>query len=450
MVYISIDGGHISLEPLIIGLSVKVFTHVTHFFMQRCTPLLLVWNSVAALFLARASDIERLKRERVLYCSPNDTARGQYLNKNRMNDQLKSQSLIGRLKTIKAAFPEYRQTALSSHKKALSSDKKALSSDKKAFSPDKTAFSQDKSASAKKSESINNRDSIDNRNSIDNRDSMDKAASINQIAAGVAHEVNNPLAFISSNLNTLQEYTESLKAKLIQQQQLIERFSSQRTLSTIELMALHTDTEINYILADVDGLISDSIEGVVRVKRIVENLSEVPDIGVLNVCDENINKLLDLTVSRVDLSSDKSVRFIKEYDSLRVIKVSVNHLKRALFALVDNAVQAIDVNGEVILRTTQLKHHIRIDVIDNGCGIAEEDLSAIFNPFYSNKQVGDGAGLGLYMAKNIAESHSGALSVASKAGQGTMLTMILPVSHCDTDTSHRPIDSPWSLKLTEG
>ena len=424
MVYISIDGGHISLEPLIIGLSVKVFTHVTHFFMQRCTPLLLVWHSVAALFLARASDIERLKRERVLYCSPNDTARGQYLIKNRMNDQLKSQSLIGRLKTIKAAFPEYRQTA-------LSSDKAALSSDKKAFSPDK-------SASAKKSESINN------------RDSMDKAASINQIAAGVAHEVNNPLAFISSNLNTLQEYTESLKAKLIQQQQLIERFSSQRTPSTIELMALHTDTEINYILADVDGLISDSIEGVVRVKRIVENLSEVPDIGVLNVCDENINKLLDLTVSRVDLSSDKSVRFIKEYDSLRVIKVSVNHLKRALFALVDNAVQAIDVNGEVILRTTQLKHHIRIDVIDNGCGIAEEDLSAIFNPFYSNKQVGDGAGLGLHMAKNIAESHSGALSVASKAGQGTMLTMILPVSHCDTDTSHRPIDSPWSLKLTEG
>ena len=88
---------------------------------------------------------------------------------------------------------------------------------------------------------------------------------------------------------------------------------------------------------------------------------------------------------------------------------------------------------------------MRIDVIDNGCGIAEDKLNAIFNPFYTTQNIGDGAGLGLHMAKNIAESHGGALSVSSKEGQGTVFTMILPISDCNADASNRPVDRPLSL-----
>ena len=398
----------------------KVFTQVTYFLMQRCTPFLLVWHSVVTLFLECVSGIEQLKHHRVLYCSPNDTARGQYLNKNRMNDQLKSQSLIGPLKTMKTAFSEYRQTALSKPKAALSKPKAALSKQEEVSSKDKIAL-------------MNGQAAIDN------------AASINQIIAGIAHEINNPLGFISSNLNTLQEYTESLKAKIIQQQRLIERFATQGVPSKTELMALHNDAQINYILGDVDGLISESIAGVARVKSIIENLSEVPHIGFFDAKHENINKIVDFTLSQISMSSEKNIRFIKEYDDLLATKVSVSNLNRALLALVNNATQAVEANGKIIMRTTQLQRHVRIDVIDNGCGIAEDKLTAIFNPFYTTQNIGDGAGLGLHMAKNIAESHGGALSVSSKEGQGTVLTMILPISDGNADALNRPVDRPLSL-----
>jgi len=328
---------------------------------------------------------------------------------------------------MKTAFSEYRQTALSRQKKVLSKQESSLSKQKTALS---------------KQKKVSNKDKIALMNS---QAAIDDTASINQIAAGIAHEINNPLGFISSNLNTLQEYTESLKAKIIQQQRLIERYSAQEAPSKNELMALHHDAEINYILGDVDGLISESIAGVARVKSIIEDISEIPHVGFFDAKHENINKIVDFTLSQISVSAEKNIRFIKEYDDLLATKVSVSNLNRALLALVNNAAQAVEANGKIIMRTTQLQRHVRIDVIDNGCGIAEDKLTAIFNPFYTTQNIGDGAGLGLYMAKNIAESHGGALSVSSKEGQGTVLTMILPISDCNADASIRRMDRPLSL-----
>ena len=405
----------------------KAFIQAKCFFMQRCGSCLLTWHSVIVWFFERVSDIELPMHHRAFYGRPRLLTPGQYLNKSRVNDQLKSQSLIGPLKTMKTAFSEYRQTALSRQKKVLSKQESSLSKQKTALS---------------KQKKVSNKDKIALMNS---QAAIDDTASINQIAAGIAHEINNPLGFISSNLNTLQEYTESLKAKIIQQQRLIERYSAQEAPSKNELMALHHDAEINYILGDVDGLISESIAGVARVKSIIEDISEIPHVGFFDAKHENINKIVDFTLSQISVSAEKNIRFIKEYDDLLATKVSVSNLNRALLALVNNAAQAVEANGKIIMRTTQLQRHVRIDVIDNGCGIAEDKLTAIFNPFYTTQNIGDGAGLGLYMAKNIAESHGGALSVSSKEGQGTVLTMILPISDCNADASNSPVGRPLSL-----
>lgn len=262
-------------------------------------------------------------------------------------------------------------------------------------------------------------------NTINNKN---RSALVDQLVAGIAHEINNPLSVVSSNLNTLQEYAGSLNNMLTQQQQLIERFSTQQTLSRIEIMALNIDSELSFILNDLDTLIGESMAGVGRVKKIVKDLSGVAPVSTFDSDEEDINQLLDDALGAVNTQFKSNIRFIKKYDELMVSRVSAKKLNQAFLALINNAVQAVDNNGEVILQTTRLKQHLRIDVIDDGCGIAEETLNTVFEPFYTTRKVGEGVGLGLHMAQNIAESHGGALSVSSKVGTGTVLTMILPIS----------------------
>ena len=264
---------------------------------------------------------------------------------------------------------------------------------------------------------------------------------VDQLVAGIAHEINNPLSVVSSNLNTLQEYAESLKNIFIQQQQLIERFSTQQTLSRIEIMALDIDSELSFILNDLDTLISESMTGVGRVKKIVKDLSGVAPMNTFDVGEEDINHLLDDALSSANTALTSNIHFIKQYDGLALSRVSAKQLNQAFLALINNAVQAIENNGEVILRTTQLRQHIRIDIIDNGCGIAEEKLNTVFEPFYTTRKIGEGVGLGLHMAQNIVESHGGALRVSSKVGAGTVLTMILPTSDSVASALEWPVDA---------
>ena len=325
--------------------------------------------------------------------------------KKRMNIQLKTQSLI----RSKLSSSESTQAVLTDINKAHFTSKE----------------------NSKKN-------SKQNRKEKENKEKI--TASVDQLVAGIAHEINNPLGFVSSNLDTLQEYADSLKNILMQQQRLIAKFSTQKTLSRIEIMALHIDSELNDILSDLDALIGESITGVSRVKKIVKDLSGAQYIHTLETSDKDINTLLADALSLLSIHKDRGIRIVKEYDELCIAKVSGEKLQQAFLAIINNAAQAIEGNGEVVLRTTQLKHHIRIDIIDNGCGIPEESLNTIFEPFYTTRSVGQGVGLGLHMAKKIAESHGGALRVSSKVGVGTVLTMILPIKAPNAPISSWPMD----------
>lgn len=275
------------------------------------------------------------------------------------------------------------------------------------------------------------------------------STSVDQLVAGIAHEMNNPLGFVSSNLMTLQEYAVSLKRILEQQQHLMSRFTGQRTLSTIEIMALHDDAELNFILSDLEGLIGDSIKGVSRIAKVVENLSTESRVDNFNASDEDLNQLLDQTIDLIATQQDRNFRIVKEYDALSNVKVDAEKIHQVFLALISNACQAIDgankSNAEIVLRTTQLKQYVRIDVIDNGCGIPEEKLGTIFEPFYTTRNVGEGVGLGLHMAQNVIENHGGALRVSSKVGDGTILTVILPINDSMSSVSGQPMDIRLSL-----
>ena len=394
----------------------KKLTQVKSAFIYFYRSLLSVYRGFVSFFLEAANDVEWLMSYR-LFCYSSGLNRHAYdLYGNRLNDPLKKQSLTGSIKNIALV--------------SMSSENSSVSR-------------LDSSASLiKGSASLINNSVISIKNN--------KADPISLITAGIAHEMNNPLGFVSSNLTTLQEYAESLKKILMQKQYLVERLSTQKTLSRIEIMALDNGAEINYILGDLENLISESMTGITRVQKIVEDLSEVSPLDRLATSNEDINKVLDSTLSKLDRPLSQNTQLIKEYDELLTTKVSTDKLNQAFLAIINNAAQAIDARGseaggKIILRTTQLQRHIRIDVIDNGCGIAEEKLTTIFNPFYTTRNVGEGIGLGLYMAQNIAKIHGGALSVSSQVGVGTVLTVILPVGDCAVDTSDWPMDSQMSL-----
>jgi|GEM_PF-2465892 len=444
-----------SLKQLIIGLSVKKNTQVNALFICFYGSLLSVCRRCISFFFEVINDVEWLISHR-FFCYASVFNRYEYnLYENKLNVQLKKQSLSGSIKNIVLVKdrpvidrPVIDRPVIDG---SVSSNYKQVEDGK--LEEGRFKHSQLKHSQLKHSQltSIkNNKAVIDNSDSINNPDSINKADSINLIAAGIAHEMNNPLGFVSSNLMTLQEYAESLKKILMQQQYIIERLSTQKTLSIIEIMALDNDDEINYILGDVENLINESMTGIARVQNIIEDLSEVSPFELLDTSDEDVNKVLDSTLCKLDMSLSQNIQLVKDYDELLTTKVSTNKLNQAFLAIINNAVQAVhargnEVKGEIILRTTQLQRHIRIDVIDNGCGIPEEKLTTIFNPFYTTRNVGEGIGLGLHMAKNVAESHGGALSVSSRVGMGTVFTVILPVGNGRVDASDWPMDTQMSL-----
>ena len=439
-----------SLKQLIIGLSVKKNTQVNALFICYYGSLLSVCRRCISFFFEVINDVEWLISHR-FFCYASVFNRYEYnLYENKLNVQLKKQSLSGSIKNIVLVKdrPVIDRPVIDG---SVSSNYKQVEDGK--LEDGRFKHSQLKNSQLKHSQltSIkNNKAVIDNSDSINNPDSINKADSINLIAAGIAHEMNNPLGFVSSNLMTLQEYAESLKKILMQQQYIIERLSTQKTLSIIEIMALDNDDEINYILGDVENLINESMTGIARVQNIIEDLSEVSPFELLDTSDEDVNKVLDSTLCKLDMSLSQNIQLVKDYDELLTTKVSTNKLNQAFLAIINNAVQAVhargnEVKGEIILRTTQLQRHIRIDVIDNGCGIPEEKLTTIFNPFYTTRNVGEGIGLGLHMAKNVAESHGGALSVSSRVGMGTVFTVILPVGNGRVDASDWPMDTQMSL-----
>ena len=453
-----------SLKQLIIGLSVKKDTQVNALFICFYGSLLSVCRRCISFFFEVINDVEWLISHR-FFCYASVFNRYEYnLYENKLNVQLKKQSLSGSIKNIVLVPSKAKDRSVKDRPVidgSVSSNYKQVEDGKLEdgrFKHSQLKHSQLKHSQLKHSQlkhsqltSIkNNKAVIDNSDSINNPDSINKADSINLIAAGIAHEMNNPLGFVSSNLMTLQEYAESLKKILMQQQYIIERLSTQKTLSIIEIMALDNDDEINYILGDVENLINESMTGIARVQNIIEDLSEVSPFELLDTSDEDVNKVLDSTLCKLDMSLSQNIQLVKDYDELLTTKVSTNKLNQAFLAIINNAVQAVhargnEVKGEIILRTTQLQRHIRIDVIDNGCGIPEETLTTIFNPFYTTRNVGEGIGLGLHMAKNVAESHGGALSVSSRVGMGTVFTVILPVGNGRVDASDWPMDTQMSL-----
>ena len=256
----------------------------------------------------------------------------------------------------------------------------------------------------------------------------EKLASLGQLAAGVAHEMNNPIGFVNSNLGTLSDYVKDIK-KLLEKYEKMEKTikedKSKKKLSQ-EIDELKKQINLDFLLEDFDKVISESQDGSQRVKSIVENLRDFSHVGKGKLEFADINKGIESTLNIVRNELKYKAEVIKEYGDIPQIECLPQQLNQVFMNLLVNAAQAITTHGRIKIKTYQEGKNIIIEISDTGVGIAEENIPRIFEPFFTTKEVGQGTGLGLSVAYGIIQRHNGRIEVESEVNKGTTFRVILP------------------------
>lgn len=245
-----------------------------------------------------------------------------------------------------------------------------------------------------------------------------KLASIGELVAGIAHELNNPIGFIYSNIGHLKEYSQSLF-------RIIEKGKS----SKVDFDMLVVEEDFEYIKKDLPKLIQSCEEGANRAKDIVLGLRNFARTDEEMTQAFNVNEGLDSTLNLLGGELKNKVRVHKEYREVPLLNCNINQMKQVFMNILNNACQAIADDGDIFLSTEYLNDSkkVRIKIQDTGMGIAKDNLEKIFDPFYTTKSVGEGTGLGLSISYGIIKSHGGQISVESQVGKGTLFIIELPV-----------------------
>lgn len=259
----------------------------------------------------------------------------------------------------------------------------------------------------------------------------DRLATVGQLAAGMAHEINNPICYVQSNLGAFRDYANKLFGLL----ELADELLRDTHLGTVERQrAFDTRKQaVDYtgIVQDLPALLEESTEGVERIRHIVQSLRDFSRDdagGAFQLYD--VRRTLDSTLDIVRSLSGRCLQCSTHYEPLPLIECNPTQLNQLCLNILVNASQAIDADGhiEIHARATD-KTRVQIEISDDGCGMDEHTLSHVFEPFFTTKGVGKGTGLGLSIGYSIVKKHAGDIVVQSAPGRGTTFTITLPVKH---------------------
>ncbi len=251
----------------------------------------------------------------------------------------------------------------------------------------------------------------------------EKMASIGQLAAGVAHEINNPVGFVNSNLGTLQRYIDGMLSLLAAYEQ-TEGALAESMLQDIN--RLKREIDVGYLRKDIDNLLSESLDGLQRVRRIVQDLKDFSHVDESEKQWANLESGLDSTLNVVWNEIKYKADVVKEYAGIPQIECFPSQLNQVFMNLLINAVQAIENHGQITIRTGYDEKYVWVEVEDTGRGIKPEHLGRIFDPFFTTKPVGKGTGLGLSLSYGIVQKHGGQIEVKSELSKGTAFKVALP------------------------
>jgi signal transduction histidine kinase len=255
----------------------------------------------------------------------------------------------------------------------------------------------------------------------------EKLASIGQLAAGVAHEINNPIGYIFSNFGSLERYIADLLTMLSAYEEAEKSVTDANAAASLK--AMREQVDLGFLKEDIPVLMRESKEGIVRVRKIVQDLK---DFSRVDATQEwlwtNLHQGIDSTLNIVANEVKYKADIIKEYGELPDVECLSTQIYQVVMNLVVNAAHAIgDERGKIRIRTGVDGDNVWIDVTDNGAGIPQENLSRIFDPFFTTKAIGKGTGLGLSLSYGIMQKHHGKIEVRSEVGKGTCFKLTLPI-----------------------
>ncbi|MDO9422678.1 MAG: ATP-binding protein [Methylobacter sp.] len=255
----------------------------------------------------------------------------------------------------------------------------------------------------------------------------EKMASVGQLAAGVAHEINNPIGYINSNLTALKNYIDNLLA-LVEIYEKAEA-TSDDTEQLAHIKAFKQKIDLEYLKTDVLDLLEESQEGTTRVKKIIQDLKDFSHLGGDDDWQwTNLHAGLESTLNIANNEIKYKAQIIKEFGDLPEVRCLPHQLNQVFMNLLINAAHAIEKEGIITLRTGTENDYAWVEISDTGKGIAPEHQSKIFDPFFTTKPVGKGTGLGLSVSYAIIKKHQGEIQLTSQLGQGTTFRIILPIA----------------------
>ncbi|WP_320819285.1 sensor histidine kinase [Thalassolituus sp.] len=258
----------------------------------------------------------------------------------------------------------------------------------------------------------------------------ERMASIGHLAAGVAHEINNPMSVVTSNMDTMHQYSKIY----VQLVDMYDRYVKAATENdragyegiNRELEEFQKQEDINFVNQDMKELLNESLEGLARVKSIVGSLGVFSELDKSEEQVIDLNECLQFAVNQVNSPLVERVKVHYSIDVKQPIRFKHEQMRKAFTAIADNALKACVNKGDLRVRAYQRGQKTIIEFQDSGSGMEQEHLAHIFDPFYTTRPVGEGVGLGLSIAHSIIEAHGGSIKIMSKLGKGTKVQIALP------------------------
>jgi len=254
----------------------------------------------------------------------------------------------------------------------------------------------------------------------------EKLASVGQLAAGVAHEINNPIGFIRSNVTSLNGYIANLKPVLDPLLALPD--DDQQRLAVLQQIAGKAEEiQLEYLLEDVNDIVTETTEGLDRISKIVSDLHSFSHVNDGTCNRINLNKTLDQALS-ILAPQLQAIEVQQKLTDIPEIAADGARISNACTSLLQNAIDAVQANatGRIVVATSKTETGLQLSIVDNGKGISETNLPRIFDPFFTTKDVGEGTGLGLHTVQQLVTELGGTIQARSIEGKGTRITLQLP------------------------
>jgi two-component system, NtrC family, sensor kinase len=264
---------------------------------------------------------------------------------------------------------------------------------------------------------------------------QEQLAAIGHLAAGMAHEINTPLGFMISNLNTLSDYVTDIVELLTGYRRLAETVGDKQAASGVPLLheqyqavtGMEKDLDSEFLLTDLVALADETLQGAQRIQKIVGDLKKVARPGEKSPELTDVPESLDAVLTIINDRIGQDLAVVRDYGAVPRVMAVARELNQVWLNLLLNAVEASQDRGTIAIVTRVVDGHVAVTISDTGCGITEENLAHIFDPFFTTKPVGEGTGMGLHLAHQIVHNLGGRITAASTPGQGSVFTILLPL-----------------------